>query len=82
MGLDTVELIIAFENEFGLSIPDADAERLTTPRQVTEYVWGRITHERVTKEQVAERVRAVIREQTSIQNFSDDDHFVDDMGLD
>ena len=82
MGLDTVALIVAFEDEFGLSIPNEDAERLTTPRRVTEYVWGRITHERVTKEQVAERVRAVIREETAVQDFSDDARFVDDMGLD
>lgn len=82
MGLDTVALIVAFEDEFGLSIPNEEAERLTTPRKVTEYVWGRITHGRVTKEQVAERVRAVIREETGIKDFSDDARFVEDMGLD
>ena len=30
--LDTVELIMAFEEEFGAEIPDEDAEKLTTVR--------------------------------------------------
>ncbi len=28
--LDTVELVMAFEEEFGLEIPDEEAEKLTT----------------------------------------------------
>lgn len=28
--LDTVELIMAFESEFGISIPDEEAEKITT----------------------------------------------------
>jgi len=28
--LDTVELVMAFEEEFGLEIPDEDAEKITT----------------------------------------------------
>ena len=28
--LDTVELVMAFEEEFGAEIPDEDAEKLTT----------------------------------------------------
>ena len=82
MGLDVVEVIMAFEEEFGISIPDADCENLTTPRQVTEYVWGRISHERVTKEQVAARVREVVIRQTANEDFNDDSHFMNDMGLD
>ena len=34
--LDTVELVMAFEEEFDIEIPDEDAERLTT---VGEAVW-------------------------------------------
>jgi acyl carrier protein len=30
MGLDAVELIMAIEEEFGVEIPDHDAERITT----------------------------------------------------
>jgi len=30
MGLDSVELLLAIEEEFGLDIPDRDAEKLYT----------------------------------------------------
>ncbi len=36
--LDTVELIMELEEEFGLEIPDEDAEKLTTVGTVVEYV--------------------------------------------
>lgn len=36
--LDTVELIMAFEEEFGAEIPDEDAEKLTTVGGVIEYL--------------------------------------------
>ena len=42
MGLDTVELVIRFEQAFGISIPDEDAAYLTTPRQVTYYVLSQL----------------------------------------
>lgn len=36
--LDTVELVMAFEEEFGAEIPDEDAEKLTTVGNVIEYL--------------------------------------------
>jgi len=36
--LDTVELIMALEEEFDLEIPDEDAESLTTVKAVIEYI--------------------------------------------
>ena len=36
--LDTVELVMAFEEEFGAEIPDEDAEKLTTVGAATEYL--------------------------------------------
>ncbi len=36
--LDSVELIMAFEEEFGAEIPDEDAEKLTSVGKVIEYL--------------------------------------------
>jgi acyl carrier protein len=36
--LDTVELVMAFEEEFGVEVPDEDAEKLQTVGNVLEYI--------------------------------------------
>ena len=43
MGLDTVELVIRFEQAFGIAIPDEVAGDLTTPRKLTEYLLSQLT---------------------------------------
>ena len=39
--LDTVELVMALEEEFETEIPDEDAEKITTVQQAIEYVTAR-----------------------------------------
>jgi acyl carrier protein len=36
--LDTVELIMALEEEFGIEVPDEQAEKLTTVGDVIKYI--------------------------------------------
>jgi len=36
--LDNVELVMAFEEEFDIEIPDDDAERITTVQAVIDYI--------------------------------------------
>jgi acyl carrier protein len=36
--LDTVELVMALEEEFETEIPDEDAEKITTVKQAIDYV--------------------------------------------
>ena len=36
--LDTVELVMAFEEEFGLDIPDEDAEQMRTVGEAVSYL--------------------------------------------
>ncbi len=36
--LDTVELVMALEEEFGCEIPDEDAEKITTVKEAVTYI--------------------------------------------
>jgi len=36
--LDTVELVMAFEEEFGIDIPDEDAEKMATVSDALKYL--------------------------------------------
>lgn len=39
--LDTVELVMAFEEKFGLEIPDEDAEKITSVQDAVSYIEGK-----------------------------------------
>ncbi len=36
--LDTIELVMAFEEAFGIEIPDEDAEKIRTVRNAIDYI--------------------------------------------
>jgi len=36
--LDTVELVMAFEEEFGIEVPDEEAEKLTCVDDIVKYI--------------------------------------------
>ena len=40
--LDTVELVMAFEEEFSVDVPDEDAEKLQTVGDVVKYIEGKL----------------------------------------
>jgi acyl carrier protein len=40
--LDLVELVMSFENEFGITIPDEDSAQLTTVQSAINYVQSKI----------------------------------------
>ena len=40
--LDTVELVMAFEEAFDLEIPDEDAEKILTVNQAVQYIQGHV----------------------------------------
>jgi len=40
--LDTVELVMALEEEFGIEIPDEDAEKISTVGDAVRYISGKV----------------------------------------
>lgn len=40
--LDTVELVMAFEEEFGIEIPDEDAEKIQTVQNAIDYIASKL----------------------------------------
>ncbi|WP_230659304.1 acyl carrier protein [Psychrobacter sp. I-STPA10] len=40
--LDLVELVMSFENDFGITIPDEDSAELTTVQQAIDYVKAKL----------------------------------------
>ncbi|MCX7716602.1 MAG: acyl carrier protein [Endomicrobia bacterium] len=40
--LDTVELVMALEEQFGIEIPDEDAEKIQTVGQAIEYIKNKL----------------------------------------
>lgn len=40
--LDLVELVMSFENEFGITIPDEDSAQLTTVQSAINYVQSKM----------------------------------------
>jgi len=41
--LDTVELVMALEDEFGMDIPDEEAEKLTTVGKAMDYILSNLS---------------------------------------
>ncbi len=82
MGLDTVELVMAFEEKFGVDIPDADTVELVTPRAVTDYLMTTGAGGAKSREEVARLVREIVEEQTGTRDFTEDSRFIEDLHLD
>ena len=40
--LDVVDLVIGFEDEFEIQIPDEDAEQIRTVKQAVDYIEGKV----------------------------------------
>lgn len=90
MGLDSVELVMRFEEDLGIDIPDAVAETLVTPRHVIDYAAARLegTASADGEPWTRERIAAVVRNATFDEcgvppgKYHEDARFVEDMGID
>lgn len=69
MGLDTVELVMAVEEEFDIEISDADAARLISVGDMQEYVMQTLQSRGTSTDEHAiwERLRTLIVEQLGVR---------------
>jgi len=85
MGLDSVELVMEFEDEFEIDIPDRDAAKMQTVGDVTEYVTARLAAEGrpMARSEVFERVCVITCEQcgTTRDRLTELSSFILDLGI-
>ena len=81
MGLDVVELVMSYEQAFGIKIPNDVAATLETPKMVIDYIEGRQDVD-LSREQIAKTVRELTIELSGEKVYREDAYFVKDMGLD
>jgi hypothetical protein len=86
MGLDTVELVIRFEESLGISMPDSAAQRMSTPSDVIDYAMVELQAQGQTpiRCHVAEIVRLLTLDQSGMRanQYREDGRFVEDFGMD
>jgi len=86
MGLDTVELVMEFEEAFDLEIPNSVAAEMATPRHVRDFViaeYARRGHQ-ADPDAVFEKIRHLTAEIGNMkpEEVTLDSQFVHDLGLD
>ena len=85
MGLDLVELVISFEEEFEVNISDAVAVTFLTPRDVIDFLilTPEIRNNSITREEIAKKVWLILENEVGIglSKFNEDSRFIEDMNL-
>ena len=70
MGLDSVEIVLSWEDSLGMSIPGEDTETLLTPRQAIDYLSMRLGAQSISsKPCLSQRAFYIIR-RTLVKQFS------------
>ena len=90
MGLDSLELVVAFEERFDLRIPDEIAEKLVTPGHVHEYIVEVLSERRhakvpeIEKEHIWAQIVEIVVKQLGVKPelVTRTARFVDDLGVD
>jgi acyl carrier protein len=86
MGLDLVELVMAYEEEFRITIPNAAAERMATPGDVIDHIMIQLRErgEQPDRANIANTVREITLEQLGVRpkHYREDARFIEDFGAD
>jgi acyl carrier protein len=86
MGLDTVELVMAIEEEFDLAIPNSDAATFVVLGEMHDYVVDALRRRGCAPDETEawERLRAVVVKQLGVRpdRVTREARIVDDLGAD
>ncbi len=89
MGLQSVELVMAFEEEFEVEIPDDEAERIVTVGEARDCIVGKLRAraedpDAVDPEEVWSRIKAIVVDLIAVEpeEVAPDAAFIDDLGVD
>ena len=89
MGLDSVELVMAFEAEFGIEFSDAEAEQIVTVGDahygILRQLYKRVQDpDTIDTDDVWERVQRIIQEHIGVdlKKITPEARFIDDLGVD
>ena len=86
MGLDTVELVMDFEEAFGVQISNSAAVKMETPRHVRDFVIAEYARSgrQADPNAIFEKIRELTAEiaNLKVEDVTLDSRFVHDLGLD
>ena len=86
MGLDTLEIVLGWEEEFDIRIPNEVAATIETPRQAGDYIEQALSSESrpLPREEIDHAVKVVVIKQLCIDEsiYGPDVKFVEEMGAD
>ena len=86
MGLDTVELVMVIEEEFGIEIPNKDAAKLGVLGDMQDYILGALRQrgDKPDESQIWERLKAVVVAQLGVrpEEITRTAHIVKDFRVD
>ena len=86
MGLDTVELVMAVEEEFSIAIPNTDAPNLVTVGAIHAYILQtlQLRGERPDEAELWERLKALVIDQLGVrpEEVTPSARIVQDLGAD
>jgi len=84
MGLDTVELVMAIEDEFDFQIPNEDASRLESVGDMLLYIVEKQHIEQEKEDEIWNRLKNIVISQLGVkpEQVTRDARFVKDLGAD
>ncbi|MFC1569216.1 acyl carrier protein [bacterium] len=87
MGLGSVELVLAFEEAFGIELNDDEVVETLTPRKIGDLIYSKLQNDNQvswTRKKVSALIKRITIEMHDISEdvYHDDAHFIHDMGID